>query len=255
MNIIEIMKNIFINNAFVMSFLFIALGVFVSSVISKYIFKGKLPSSAVAIIVGLIAAYIGGIITGGSNGIADIDVFTGIGILGGSSLRDFAIISTAYGASLSELKRSGLIGAVSLIVGVSFAFVLGTVFAVMFGYTDPVEITTIAAGTVTFITGAVTGSAVGASSDIIALAIAIGVVKSIVVMIATPLLAKAMRLDNFRSAMVYGGIMGTTSGVSAGLAATDQKLVPYGAMTATFFTGLACLLCPTVFYGLVNIAF
>ena len=255
MNIIEIIKNIFINNAFVMSFLFIALGVFVSSVISKYIFKGKLPSSAVAIIVGLIAAYIGGIITGGSNGIADIDVFTGIGILGGSSLRDFAIISTAYGASLSELKRSGLIGAVSLIVGVSFAFVLGTVFAVMFGYTDPVEITTIAAGTVTFITGAVTGSAVGASSDIIALAIAIGVVKSIVVLIATPLLAKAMRLDNFRSAMVYGGIMGTTSGVSAGLAATDQKLVPYGAMTATFFTGLACLLCPTVFYGLVNIAF
>lgn len=255
MNIIEIIKNIFINNAFVMSFLFIALGVFVSSVISKYIFKGKLPSSAVAIIVGLIAAYIGGIITGGGNGIADIDVFTGIGILGGSSLRDFAIISTAYGASLSELKRSGLIGAVSLIVGVSFAFVLGTVFAVMFGYTDPVEITTIAAGTVTFITGAVTGSAVGASSDIIALAIAIGVVKSIVVMIATPLLAKAMRLDNFRSAMVYGGIMGTTSGVSAGLAATDQKLVPYGAMTATFFTGLACLLCPTVFYGLVNIAF
>ena len=255
MNIIEIIKNIFINNAFVMSFLFIALGVFVSSVISKYIFKGKLPSSAVAIIVGLIAAYIGGIITGGSNGIADIDVFTGIGILGGSSLRDFAIISTAYGASLSELKRSGLIGAVSLIVGVSFAFVLGTVFAVMFGYTDPVEITTIAAGTVTFITGAVTGSAVGASSDIIALAIAIGVVKSIVVMIATPLLAKAMRVDNFRSAMVYGGIMGTTSGVSAGLAATDQKLVPYGAMTATFFTGLACLLCPTVFYGLVNIAF
>ncbi len=255
MNIIEIIKNIFINNAFVMSFLFIALGVFVSSVISKYIFKGKLPSSAVAIIVGLIAAYIGGIITGGSNGIADIDVFTGIGILGGSSLRDFAIISTAYGASLSELKRSGLIGAVSLIVGVSFAFVLGTVFAIMFGYTDPVEITTIAAGTVTFITGAVTGSAVGASSDIIALAIAIGVVKSIVVMIATPLLAKAMRLDNFRSAMVYGGIMGTTSGVSAGLAATDQKLVPYGAMTATFFTGLACLLCPTVFYGMVNIAF
>ena len=255
MNIIEIIKNIFINNAFVMSFLFIALGVFVSSVISKYIFKGKLPSSAVAIIVGLIAAYIGGIITGGSNGIADLDVFTGIGILGGSSLRDFAIISTAYGASLSELKRSGLIGAVSLIVGVSFAFVLGTVFAVMFGYTDPVEVTTIAAGTVTFITGAVTGSAVGASSDIIALAIAIGVVKSIVVMIATPLLAKAMRLDNFRSAMVYGGIMGTTSGVSAGLAATDQKLVPYGAMTATFFTGLACLLCPTVFYGLVNIAF
>lgn len=255
MNIINIIKGILIDNAFVMSFMFIALGVFISGIISKYVFKGKLPTSAVAIVVGLIAAYIGGSITGGSNGIADIEMFTGIGILGGSSLRDFAIISTAYGASLTELKRSGLIGALSLIVGGTFAFILGTCFAVVFGYTNPDEITTIAAGTVTFITGAVTGSAVGASSDIIALSIAIGVVKSIVVMIATPLLAKRMKLDNFRSAMVYGGIMGTTSGVSAGLAATDQRLVPYGAMTATFFTGLACLLCPTVFYGIINLIF
>lgn len=255
MNIINIIKGILIDNAFVMSFMFIALGVFISGIISKYVFKGKLPTSAVAIVVGLIAAYIGGSITGGSNGIADIEMFTGIGILGGSSLRDFAIISTAYGASLTELKRSGLIGALSLIVGGTFAFILGTCFAVVFGYTNPDEITTIAAGTVTFITGAVTGSAVGASSDIIALSIAIGVVKSIVVMIATPLLAKCMKLDNFRSAMVYGGIMGTTSGVSAGLAATDQRLVPYGAMTATFFTGLACLLCPTVFYGIINLIF
>lgn len=255
MNIINIIKGILIDNAFVMSFMFIALGVFISGIISKYVFKGKLPTSAVAIVVGLIAAYIGGSITGGSNGIADIEMFTGIGILGGSSLRDFAIISTAYGASLTELKRSGLIGALSLIVGATFAFILGTCFAVVFGYTNPDEITTIAAGTVTFITGAVTGSAVGASSDIIALSIAIGVVKSIVVMIATPLLAKCMKLDNFRSAMVYGGIMGTTSGVSAGLAATDQRLVPYGAMTATFFTGLACLLCPTVFYGIINLIF
>ncbi|MBS5335746.1 MAG: malonate transporter subunit MadM [Firmicutes bacterium] len=257
---INIIKGILIDNAFVMSFMFIALGVFISGIISKYVFKGKLPTSAVAIVVGLIAAYIGGSITGGSitggsNGIADIEMFTGIGILGGSSLRDFAIISTAYGASLTELKRSGLIGALSLIVGGTFAFILGTCFAVVFGYTNPDEITTIAAGTVTFITGAVTGSAVGASSDIIALSIAIGVVKSIVVMIATPLLAKRMKLDNFRSAMVYGGIMGTTSGVSAGLAATDQRLVPYGAMTATFFTGLACLLCPTVFYGIINLIF
>lgn len=255
MNILDIIKGILIDNTFVMSFMFIAGGVLISGLISKYIFKGKLPTSAVAIVVGLAAAYIGGMITGGSNGISDIEMFTGIGILGGSSLRDFAIISTAYGASLTELKRSGIIGGISLIVGVTFAFILGTIFAILFGYTSPAEITTIAAGTVTFITGAVTGSAVGASSDIIALSIAIGVVKSIVVMIATPLLAKRMKLDNFRSAMVYGGIMGTTSGVSAGLAATDQRLVPYGAMTATFFTGLACLLCPTVFYGIINLIF
>jgi malonate transporter MadM subunit len=48
--------------------------------------------------------------------------------------------------------------------------------------------------------------------------------------------------------MVFGGLLGTTSGVAAGLAATDPKLVPYGAMTATFYTGLGCLLCPSILY-------
>jgi malonate transporter MadM subunit len=52
---------------------------------------------------------------------------------------------------------------------------------------------------------------------------------------------------------VFGGMLGTTSGVAAGLAATDPRLVPYGAMTATFYTGLACLLCPSVLYLLVTI--
>ena len=42
--------------------------------------------------------------------------------------------------------------------------------------------------------------------------------------------------------------MGTTSGVAGGLAATDPKLVPYGAMSATFYTGVGCLLAPSVLY-------
>ena len=250
MNLSEIIKDIFIENAFVMSFLLIAAGIAISGLISKYIFRGKIPTSAVAIVTGLVIAFVGGKITGGSQGIADIDMFTGIGILGGSSLRDFAIISTAYGASLNELKKSGIVGLVSLFIGVTYA-----VLALVFGYTSPADIATIGAGAVTFITGAVTGSAVGASSEVIALAIAIGVVKSIAVMIATPLLAKRIKLDNFRSAMIYGGIVGSTSGVSAGLTATDPKLVPYGAMTAIFLTGLGCLMCPTVFFGVVNLIF
>ena len=255
MNLSEIIKDIFIENAFVMSFLLIAAGIAISGLISKYMFRGKIPTSAVAIVTGLVIAFVGGKITGGSQGIADIDMFTGIGILGGSSLRDFAIISTAYGASLNELKKSGIVGLVSLFIGVTYAFILGAVLALVFGYTSPADIATIGAGAVTFITGAVTGSAVGASSEVIALAIAIGVVKSIAVMIATPLLAKRIKLDNFRSAMIYGGIVGSTSGVSAGLTATDPKLVPYGAMTAIFLTGLGCLMCPTVFFRVVNLIF
>jgi hypothetical protein len=34
----------------------------------------------------------------------------------------------------------------------------------------------------------------------------------------------------------------------AGLAATDTRLVPYGAMTATFYTGLGCLLGPSILF-------
>ena len=47
--------------------------------------------------------------------------------------------------------------------------------------------------------------------------------------------------------------MGTNSGVAAGLAATDPKLVPYGAMTATFYTGLGCLIVPTLLFLIVNL--
>jgi malonate transporter MadM subunit len=48
--------------------------------------------------------------------------------------------------------------------------------------------------------------------------------------------------------MVFGGLAGTVSGVSAGLAATDRKLVPYGALVATFHTGIGCLLGPSVLF-------
>ena len=119
------------------------------------------------------------------------------------------------------------------------------------GYKDPVSLTTIGAGACTYIVGPVTGSALGASSDIIALSVATGVVKVIITSIFTPLIAKKIGLNNPNSAMVFGGLIGTTSGVAAGLAATNEKLVPYGALTATFYTGLGCLLCPSLLYFII----
>jgi malonate transporter MadM subunit len=123
---------------------------------------------------------------------------------------------------------------------------------VAFGYRDAISITTIGAGAATYIVGPVTGSAIGATSDIIALSVAAGLVKSILVMTCTPLVARLIGLNNPSSALVFGGLMGTTSGVAAGLAATDPKLVPYGAMTATFYTGVGCLLAPSILYLLVK---
>jgi len=230
----------------VMSFMVVGVVMYLAYRISDRLTKGRIHGSAIAIITGLILAYIGGSVTGGKNGLADVSFFSGIGLMGGGMLRDFAIISTAFGARIEEMKKAGLAGAVALFLGIFTSFIVGYAIALTFGYTSVVDATTIGAGAVTFIVGPVTGAAIGASSEVIALSIAAGVTKSILVMIMTPFVAKYIGLDNPQSAMVYGGLMGTTSGTAAGLAATDPKLVPYGAMVATFYTGFGCLLCPSV---------
>ena len=79
-----------------------------------------------------------------------------------------------------------------------------------------------------------------------------GLAKAVLVMVGTPFVAGRIGLDNPYTAMIYGGLMGTTSGVAGGLAATDPRLVPYGAMTATFYTGVGCLLAPSVLYLFVR---
>jgi len=213
----------------------------------------KRMGSAIAIILSLALAFVAGKATEGSGGLADVSYFSGFALLGGSMLRDFAIVSTAFGVKLDNLKKAGLPGIVALFIGVIFSFTVGVIVAVALGYTSAVDAATIGAGTVTFIVGPVTGTALGASSDVVALSIAAGVVKSILTMIITPLIAKKIKLDNPTTAMVYGGLIGTTSGVAGGLAATDAKLVPYGAMTATFYTGLGSLLCPSIGYMIVNL--
>jgi malonate transporter MadM subunit len=249
---IDLLSTVLVKNSLVTAFAFVGLVVWASYWVSDKFTAGHVHGSAIAIALGLLLAYIGGVTTGGSKGISDIEIFTGVGIMGGAMLRDFAIVATAFGAKLDAIRKAGLIAGASVIIGVVLSFVVGAVVAVGFGYSDPVAITTIGAGAATYIVGPVTGTALGASSDIVALSIAAGLVKSIVVMIGTPFIAPMIGLNNPRSAMVYGGLMGTTSGVAGGLAATDPELVPYGAMTATFYTGVGCLLAPSVFFLVVR---
>lgn len=238
-------------------FAFVAVGglTWLSYEFSRRFTKGRIHGSAIAIVIGLILAYVGGVYTHGKNGIADVPLFAGLGLMGGAMLRDFCIVSTAFGVRLEELKKAGLAGTLSLVIGTFLSFVVGVAVAYAFGYRGAVDLTTIGAGAVTFIVGPVTGTAIGASSDVVALSIAAGVVKSIAVMILTPLLAKPFGLNSPGSAMVYGGLMGTTSGTAAGLAATDPRLVPYGALTATFYTGFGCLVCPSVCFIAMRMIF
>ena len=103
--------------------------------------------------------------------------------------------------------------------------------------------------------GPVTGVALGAASEVIALSVTVGLVKTISIMLFTPLIAKHIGLTTPKMAMIFGGLVGSTSGVSAGLAATDPSLVPYGTMVATFYGGTGCLLCPSVLYALTKLLF
>lgn len=244
----ELLEKIVDKNAFIFSFLVIGILIFISFWISEKLTNNKIPGSAIAITLGLGLAYFGG-----KKGIADIPLFSGMAFLGGSMMRDFSIVATAMGAEFSEIKRAGMIGVISLFFGVFLSFFTGVFIAYSMGYNDPISLATIGAGACTFVVGPITGSALGASSEIIAISIAIGVIKSILVTIGTPIVAKRIGLNNPVTAMVFGGVIGTTSGVAAGLASVDEKLVPYGALTATFYTGLGCLLCPSLFFYLIKL--
>ncbi len=247
-----IVSEVFAKNSIIVAFVFVGVVTWISYYASNKLSNGRFHGSAIAIILGLVLAYIAGAATGGNKGVADISLLAGVGVLGGAMFRDFAIVATAYGADLREIKRSGFVGVLSIILGVVLSFVIGAVVALAFGYTDSVSISTIGAGAATYIVGPVTGTALNASSEVIALSVGAGLIKSVLVMVGTPFVAPLIGLNNPHSAMIYGGLMGTTSGVAGGLAATDPKLVPYGAMTATFYTGVGCLLAPSVLFLIVD---
>lgn len=244
---LETINQLIGKNGLIFAFLFVGVVMLFSFWFSNTFTRKKIPGVAIAILIGLGLA-----LFGGKKGIADIPLFAGMALLGGSMLRDFTVVATAMGADLDKIKHAGLAGAIALMIGVIASFFFGVIVAYFLGYTDAESLATIGAGACTYIVGPVTGSALGASSDVIAISIAAGVVKTIVTTIGTPLVAKSIQLDNPHSAVVFGGLIGTTSGVAAGLAATDPKLVPYGALTATFYTGLGCLICPSVLYLLLR---
>jgi malonate transporter MadM subunit len=244
----DVIEQVLIKYNIVMSFLFVGLIIFIAKRLAG-LTKGRVDYTAIAMIMGLTLAYVGGVISGnGKGGLASIPMFSGLAIFGGAMFRDYAIVATAIGARWTEIKKSGLAAIGSLFVGILISYTVGVTIARCFGFTNPVDIATIGAGCVTYIVGPVTGAALGASSTVISLSVAAGVIKSVSTMLLTPIVARQIGLNNPKSAMVFGGLMGTTSGTVAALAAVDRRLVPYGALTANFITGLGCIVCPSLLF-------
>ncbi|MCR4399191.1 MAG: malonate transporter subunit MadM [Firmicutes bacterium] len=250
-----ILDKLLSGNGLVWGFAVVALTLWVGYLIGDVLLAKRIRGTAISLVLGLVLAYVGGVLAKGSQGLANIPAFSGLGLMGGAMLRDYAIVSTAYGAKFEELKKAGLIGLLSLLLGIVGSFVVGVVLAYAMGVRNPEDLTTIGAGTCTFIVGPVTGAAVKASSAAVTLSIAAGIVKAIVAILVTPLVAKRIGLTTPAAAMVFGGFIGSNTGVMGGLAATDPALVPYGAITATFYTGTGCLLCPSIGYMIVKAIF
>ena len=114
MNFLDLLESVLVKNGLITAFVFVGVVVWVSYFLSDKFSDGKFHGSAIAIMLGLVLAYLGGFITGGKNGLADITFFSGIGLLGGAMIRDFAIVATAYGVRLEELKKAGAAGILSL---------------------------------------------------------------------------------------------------------------------------------------------
>ncbi|MGI9473269.1 MAG: malonate transporter subunit MadM, partial [Rubripirellula sp.] len=171
------------------AFVVVGVTLWFSYFVSDRFTRGRIHGSAIAIFLGLVMAYAGGIATHGEDGLADVPMMAGIGLLGSSMFRDLAIVATAFGVRLEEFLSTGVRGVISLFLGVFVSFFVGAVVAYAFGYRDAVSLTTIGAGAATYIVGPITGSALEASDEVIALSVTAGLVKSIMVMILTPVVA------------------------------------------------------------------
>ena len=118
----DIFETVFVRNNLIVAFAVIGAIMWVSYFFADKLTAGRIHGSAIAIALGLLAAYWGGVTTGGSTGVADVALLGGIGLMGGGMMRDFAIVATAFGVHLSELKKAGIAGVISIFAGVIVSF-------------------------------------------------------------------------------------------------------------------------------------
>ena len=130
----EILEKAAKENGLVTAFAVVGLVMMVSGFLSRRLTGGRVQGSAIAILLGLAMAYVGGRMSGGTKGLADIAQFSGIGLMGGNMLRDFAIVATAFEVHPEEARRAGWVGLIALLLGTVLPFMVGVGVARAFGY-------------------------------------------------------------------------------------------------------------------------
>lgn len=74
MDIAAMITKLFVKNGMIFAFMLLGIIMFVAYKLGG-LTKGRVHGSAIAIFLGLVLAYIGGVTTGGSKGIADVPLF------------------------------------------------------------------------------------------------------------------------------------------------------------------------------------
>ena len=104
--VMDIAVKIFTRYGLVMSFIVVGALMYVSYKLSDLTNK-RIAGSAISITLGLVLAYIGGKVAGGTHGLADVALFSGIGVMGGKMLLNYGIVSTAMGVRFKEIRKVG----------------------------------------------------------------------------------------------------------------------------------------------------
>ena len=132
-------------HALIVAFAFVGAVMWISNLVSKVTTRGRVHGSAIAILIGLVLAYLAGVDTGGQKGVVDWPWLGGIGLMGGAMLRDFAIVATAFEVDVVEAKKAGLLGVIALAIGTVVPFIIGALVALAYGYDDAISMATIGA--------------------------------------------------------------------------------------------------------------
>ena len=190
---LEIIQKLIAEAPLVTAFAFVGIVIWISNQLGRHVFRGHVAGSAIAVRSQGSPWPIGRHCQREDEGACRRRAFCRPCVHGRSDDAGFHHRRDCDEVQVGQAEKAGWLGVIALLLGTVLPFIVGVSVAYAFGYTDAVTLTTIGAGAVTYIVGPVTGAAIGASSGIIALSIATGVLKAILVMVFTPPLAGFMR--------------------------------------------------------------
>ncbi|HUO53631.1 MAG TPA: malonate transporter subunit MadM, partial [Rhodoblastus sp.] len=82
-----ILEKTILDNPLIVAFAFVGLVIWLSNWLAHHVTRGRVAGSAIAVLSGLALAYLGGVITGKTKGLADLSLFSGLALMGGAMMR------------------------------------------------------------------------------------------------------------------------------------------------------------------------